>query len=92
MSEALNNYLFLLNNLVRVRWLYDGMESDEEDKILDEMDSLWLILTDKERTFVQEIPSRSVIESHPKKIMQDMPPQFQIHRIFIDTSVYKEAA
>ena len=92
MSEALDDYLSLLNNLIRVRWLYSGMESNDEDRLLDEMDTVWLNLTDEERVKVQALPSRSVIESQPKKILQDTSPQSLTHRIFVDTPEYKEAA
>lgn len=92
MSTSLDNYLFCLNKLIRLRWLFSGMESHEEDDLLEEMDSIWWSLTEQERAEIQKIPSRSVLEPLPKKIMQDMPYQSQFHRILVDTPMHKEAA
>ena len=92
MSKALDDYLLLLNGLIRVRWLYSGMESDEEDRLLDEMDIVWLNLTDEERVKIQALPSKSIIVSQPKKILQDTPLQSPVHRELVDTPEHREAA
>jgi len=58
MSKAFDEYTILLESLNRVRTLHHGAESPEEDKLLDDMDAVWLLLTDEERTKFQEIPSK----------------------------------
>jgi hypothetical protein len=57
-SKAFDEYITLLTNLYRVRSLHKGLESDIEDKLLDEMDAAWLILTDEERATIQTLPSK----------------------------------
>jgi hypothetical protein len=57
-SKAFDEYTSMLNNLDRVRSLHKGLESDIEDKLLDEMDAAWLILTDEERATIQALPSK----------------------------------
>jgi hypothetical protein len=58
-SKAFKIYISLLNQLIQVREEAEGLESKEEDRILDKMDVIWTVLTDKERLILQNIPSRS---------------------------------
>ena len=60
MSAASDNYMTMLVNLDRVRSLHKGLESDAEDKLLDEMDAAWQALTDEEREKIQAIPSSTM--------------------------------
>ena len=59
MSEALRRYQELKDELVAVRWRYAGNESDQEDRLLDEMDGVWEQLSDSERDGLQGGPPRS---------------------------------
>lgn len=62
MSETLNTYLDLLKDLARIRKLNKGDESEKEDTLLIQMDSVWFDLTDDERAEVQALPSKSIIK------------------------------
>lgn len=61
MSAASDNYMTMLVNLDRVRSLHKGLESDTEDKLLDEMDIAWQTMTDEEREKIQAIPSSTIL-------------------------------
>jgi hypothetical protein len=50
----MSEYISLLNDLVKIRELHNGLESNEEDNLLDKMDAIWLDLTDEERAKLQE--------------------------------------
>jgi hypothetical protein len=63
MSVTLVNYLKALKKLYLVRKTKQGAESNEEDKLLEKMDVLWLKLTDKERISIQNIPVKSVLNT-----------------------------
>jgi len=62
-SEALERYRALESQLVRVRWIHGGLESPEEDDILDEMDGAWSKLTNEERVQINAEPSRSLLRA-----------------------------
>jgi hypothetical protein len=40
------------------RWRHDGGESTEEDEILDEMDSAWMVLSESEQAVLRTEGSR----------------------------------
>ncbi|HSN98910.1 MAG TPA: hypothetical protein VLS89_11515 [Candidatus Nanopelagicales bacterium] len=61
MSEALAKYRQLEEKLVRIRWIHRGIESPEEDDILEQMDSAWSRLTADEQAQVNAEPVRSLI-------------------------------
>lgn len=61
MTEALDRYRRLEDDLVFVRWVNQGLESDKEDAILDEMDEVWWDLDDQERALIEATPPRSLI-------------------------------
>ena len=61
MSEALRRYLELEDELVAERWRYAGNESDEEDRLLDEMDGVWWQLSESERDELRRRPPRSLL-------------------------------
>lgn len=53
MTEALRSYRLLESRLWYTRWRHEGAESPEEDTILDEMDRIWLQLSEEEQTLVR---------------------------------------
>jgi hypothetical protein len=61
MSEALARYRQLENELVRIRWIHRGLESPEEDDILDKMDAAWSRLSSAEQAKVSAEPVRSLL-------------------------------
>jgi hypothetical protein len=85
MSEALAKYRGLEEELVRVRWIHRGLESAEEDDILEKMDGVWSQLTAGERAAVSAEPGRSLLrEGRPTTrsivdedvwVYQELPPR-----------------
>lgn len=71
MSGALEQYNNLLNELIHTRWIYAGMECEQEDKLLEKMDEVWNELTEHEREQLQALPTRSIIRSESDRIMRD---------------------
>ena len=61
MTEALARYRELEEELVLVRWVNRGMESEAEDRLLDTMEDVWWQLGAQERHQLQSEPSRSLI-------------------------------
>jgi len=61
MSESLQRYRELERKLIRVRWLNRGLESEEEDRLLDEMDVVWWQLAEAEREMLQQEKPKSLI-------------------------------
>jgi len=47
-------YLKMLVNLRSIRMKNDGKESKEEDDLLDQMDEVWLGLTEEEHKFINK--------------------------------------
>jgi hypothetical protein len=85
MSEALAGYRRLEEELVRLRWIHRGLESPEEDDILEKMDGVWSRLSAEEQAQVNAEPVRSLLrEGHPTTrtmvdedvwIYQELPPR-----------------
>ncbi len=75
MSEALARYRELEDALIFARWLHRGMESHEEDCLLEEMDRVWWELDDAERCRLDAEPPRSLIrpgsKPHPHRVLAD---------------------
>lgn len=66
MSEALMRYRRLEDELVRLRWIHRGLESSQEDEILEKMDAAWSRLSMEEQAEVSAEPVRSLLrESSP---------------------------
>jgi hypothetical protein len=65
MSEALAKYRRLENELVRIRWIHRGLESPEEDDILEKMDVAWSRLSAEEHAAVSAEPVRSLLRERP---------------------------
>ena len=61
MSKALDRYRELEEELIRIRWLHGGFDSDEEDRDIDEMDRLWWAMSEEERHMLEAEPRRSYI-------------------------------
>ena len=61
MTESLKRYRRLEDDLVFVRWVNRGFESEEEDVLLDEMEQTWWELNDQERELIEAAPPRSLI-------------------------------
>ena len=61
MTEALAKYRRLDQELVRVRWIHRGLESPEEDEILEKMDDAWSRLAADEQAQVNAEPVRSLL-------------------------------
>lgn len=65
MSEALDRYRALENELVRIRWIQRGAESPEEDEILENMDVVWSRLSKEDQVVVSAEPARSLVRKSP---------------------------
>ena len=63
MSDALARYWGLEAELVRIRWIHGGLESQEEDEILDKMDGAWSRLSAQEQSELNAAPPRSLLRS-----------------------------
>ena len=61
MSEALAKYRRFRETLVRVRWIHRGLESQEEDDLLEKMDGVWSRLSADEQAEVSAEPVRSIL-------------------------------
>ena len=73
MSEALNNYRELQRKLTWVRWEHAGCESEQEDRVLEEMDGVWHDLASAERAMISAEPSRmDMIRSTPVVRVRDV--------------------
>lgn len=55
MSEVLTQYRKFLDELKNIRQIHNGQESIEEDELLEQMDSLWRELTEKEKEEIQSM-------------------------------------
>jgi hypothetical protein len=63
MNTLLTRYMELMNDLVYIRWLNQGEESKDEDKILEKMDQIWERLDAKNRSKIASESPRSRISS-----------------------------
>ena len=68
MPDALARYSRLQEELVWIRTIHLGHESQEEDVILDRMDEVWQNLTVEERRGFSATPSRSLTRAEPPSI------------------------
>ena len=48
-SDALQKHRALERELIYVRWKYAGLESEEEESILDAMEDIWYELSEEEQ-------------------------------------------
>ncbi len=63
MSAAFARYRRLDDELAFIRWIHRGLESEEEDRILDDMEQVWWELEEQERELLQSETPRSLILS-----------------------------
>jgi len=61
MSQFLSQYRELDIQLCLVRWRHAGFESEEEDRLVDEMETLWWKIEESERELLRSEPQRSLI-------------------------------
>ena len=65
MSSAFEEYKHLENELVMTRWVHLGLESSEEDDILDQMDGAWCKLAAEEQARFNAEGARSLLRDSP---------------------------
>lgn len=63
MSEAFEKYRSLKQRLIHVRWIHRGLESDEEDRLIEDMDTVWWQLDTDEQDMFRTEPPQSLIRS-----------------------------
>ena len=61
MSAPLDHYRKLEERLRYLRWLSQGLESVQEDTLLEEMDDVWWELSEEERAIAEAERPRSLI-------------------------------
>lgn len=62
-SPAWHEYRRQERRLIHVRWRHRGLESEEEELILEAMTDAWVGLTDEERRELDSEPPRSLIRT-----------------------------
>ncbi|KYF83581.1 hypothetical protein BE11_44945 [Sorangium cellulosum] len=80
MSDALARYQELEEELVRIRWIHQGLESQEEDEILDKMDGAWSRLSPAEQSEVNAAPARSLLRREHAITRTRMDTDVWLHR------------
>jgi len=65
MAEAVRRHRELERKLRHVRWLNQGLESEEEERLLDEMEAVWWGLSEQERTEVDRDDPATLIRPVP---------------------------
>lgn len=85
MSDALKRYRELEARLVRARWIHVGIESTEEDEVLDQMDGAWSMLSTEEQATLNaegaqsllrdEHPATRITEDEDVWLFPDLPPR-----------------
>jgi len=70
MSCFFEKYHQLQDKLEWVRWQHLGYESKEEDVVLDEMDEVWVKLTDDEKLSFKN--KCSIIKKYPRSCFVDV--------------------
>ncbi len=63
MSEALRQYRFLEKDLIHVRRRHEGLESEEEESILDAMEELWHELDADEQQLLYSEGTKSLMNN-----------------------------
>jgi hypothetical protein len=65
MNPQFLRYRELEQQLCLVRWINQGLESESEDALLDQMEDLWWKLDPSERKILDQEPDRSLITDSP---------------------------
>jgi hypothetical protein len=63
MSEGVRRHRELERKLRHVRWLNQGLESEEEERLLDEMEALWWELSERERGLLDKDDPTTLVRS-----------------------------
>ena len=61
MSEAFERYRSLERDLIYIRWRHAGLESEEEDPVLDAMEEVWYELSENEQQLLYSEGTKSLI-------------------------------
>ena len=64
MSDALQRYRALEEDLIHIRWQYAGLESEEEEPILDDMEEVWYELSEEEQQVLYREGTKSLIRDN----------------------------
>lgn len=67
MSDAIQQHRALERELVYIRWKYAGLESEEEESILDAMEDIWYELSEKEQNVLNSEGTKSLIRDNGAK-------------------------
>ncbi len=67
MSDALQRYRSLEADLIHIRWQYAGLESEEEEPILDAMEEVWYELSEEEQQVLYREGTKSLIRDNETK-------------------------
>ena len=79
MSETLERYRFLERDLIYIRWRHAGLESEEEEPVLDAMEEVWYELSEEEQQLLYSEGTQSLI--------RDTIP----HYCWIDGDIWKDS-
>ena len=67
MSDALQQHRALERELIYIRWKYAGLESEEEESILDAMEEVWYELSEEEQDELNSEGTKSLIRDNDDK-------------------------
>ena len=67
MSDALHRHRALERELIYIRWKYAGLESEEEESILDAMEEIWYELSEEEQDELNSEGTQSLIYDNDAK-------------------------
>lgn len=67
MSDALQQHRDLERELIYIRWKYAGLESEEEDSILDAMEDIWYELSEEEQNELNSEGTKSLMRDNDAK-------------------------
>ena len=67
MSDALQQHRALERELIYIRWKYAGLESEEEESILDAMEDIWYKLSEEEQNELNSEGTQSLMRDNNAK-------------------------
>lgn len=67
MSDALQQHRALERELIYIRWKYAGLESEEEESILDAMEDIWYELSEEEQNELNSEGTQSLMRDNNTK-------------------------
>lgn len=67
MSDALQRHRALERELIYIRWKHAGLESKEEEAILDAMEEIWYELSEEEQNQLNSEGTKSLIRDNDTK-------------------------